>query len=82
MIVIVSSTDVKALYPSLDIEFSIKVVCEVFESSDVSIHGVDYEELLLYISLSRSTLEIQALGLSDVCPTRTGRRGPRPTIKW
>ena len=78
--VIVGSTDVKALYPSLDIDFSIQIVCEVFESSDVTVHGIDYEELGLYISLSRSAEEIEALGLSDVCPTRAGRRGRRPTI--
>ena len=32
---IIGSMDVKSLYPSLDIELTIKVVCEMFESSTV-----------------------------------------------
>ena len=78
--IIIGSTDVKALYPSLDIEFTIQVVCGVFRNSNISIHGVDYEELGLYISLNRSSDEIQALGLDTVCPARARRRGAIPTI--
>ena len=78
--VIVGSTDVKALYPSLDIEFTIQVVCEVVDSSGVTIDGMNYEEMGLYISLNRTTDEIQALGLDAVCPVRARRRGARPTI--
>ena len=78
--VIIGSTDVKALYPSLDIAFTIKTVCEVFETSDVIILGVDYEELGLYVSLNRTAEEIQAIGLEAFCPTRARRRGARPTI--
>ena len=78
--VIVGSTDVKALYPSLDIEFTVQIVCEVFETSDVTIDGIDYEELGLYISLNRTADDIQALGLDVLCPTRARRRGARPTI--
>ena len=43
--IIVGSTDVKALYPSLDVDFTIQVVCDFFETSDVVIHGVSYEEM-------------------------------------
>ena len=78
--VIVGSTDVKALYPSLDIEFTIQVVCEVVDSSGVTIDGMNYEEMGLYISLNRTADEIQALGLDAVCPVRACRRGARTTI--
>ena len=63
---VVGSTDVKALYPSLDIPFTIEVVGDVFYNSNVNIAGVDNEELGLYISLNRSVDEINALsfGLS------------------
>ena len=50
--VIVGSTDVKALYPSLDIEFTIQIVCEVVDSSGVTIDGMNYEEMGLYINLN------------------------------
>ena len=39
---IIGSTDVVALYPSLDIDFTIDKVCDVFFESDVSVQGVDY----------------------------------------
>ena len=38
---IIGSTDVVALYPSLDIEFTIDKVCEVFFESNVSVRGTD-----------------------------------------
>eukprot|EP00794_Sanderia_malayensis_P013422 gene13422-14801_t len=78
--VVIGFTDVKALYPSLDIKFTIQVVCEIFGTSDVDILGIDYEELGLYISLSRTPEEIRAVGLEEVCPTQAQRRGPKPTI--
>ena len=42
---VLGSLDVKSLYPSLDIPFTIKVVCDQFEKSDIEIEGIDYEEL-------------------------------------
>eukprot|EP00794_Sanderia_malayensis_P013423 gene13423-14802_t len=78
--VVIGSTDVKALYSSLDIEFTIQVVCEIFGTSDVNILGIDYQELGLYISLSRTPEEIRAVGLEEVFPTRAQRRGPKSTI--
>ena len=38
---IIGSTDVVALYPSLDIEFTIDKVCEVFFESNVCVRGTD-----------------------------------------
>ena len=75
---VVGSTDVKALYPSLDIPFTIEVVGDVFYNSNVNIAGVDNDELGLYISLNRSVDEINALGLRSMCPTRKhpGKRMP------
>ena len=46
---IIGSTDVVALYPSLDIEFTIDRVCEVFFESNVSVRGTDDLELGLYL---------------------------------
>ena len=39
---IIGSTDVVALYPSLDIDFTIDKLCEVFFESDIIIEGIDY----------------------------------------
>lgn len=77
---VIGSTDVKALYPSLDIDFTISKVCEVFKESDVLVSGVDYDELGLYLRLTRSNDDINTLLLADVCPTRRSNRGQYPTI--
>ena len=50
--VIVGSADVKALYPSLDVDFTVDKVCEVFYGSEVRVEGVNVEELGLYLSVS------------------------------
>ena len=51
---IIGSTNVKALYPSLDIPFAIEKVCEVFYDSDIKIDGMNYEGIGLYLSLRRT----------------------------
>ena len=75
---VIGSTKVRDLYPSLDIPFTIEVVGEVFYNSNVNIAGVDSDELGLYISLTRSVDEINALGLGPMCPTskHPGKRMP------
>ena len=51
---IIASTDVKALYPGLNIDFTIEKICEVFQESAMKIDGIDYEEMGLYLSLTRT----------------------------
>ena len=77
---IVGSMDVAALYPSLDIEFTIDKVCEVLSKSDLEIDGVDYEEVGLYLALNLTNEQINRSGLAGVCPTRRSRGGRAPTI--
>ena len=43
--VIIGSADVKALYPSLDISFTVEKVCEVFYTSGIRIDGLNEDEL-------------------------------------
>ena len=50
---IVGSADLEALYPSLDIEFTVDKVCELFEQSHVNIKEVNHKELSLYLSLNK-----------------------------
>merc|ERR1712240_688796 len=79
---IVGSLDVKALYPSLDISFSAKVVSEEFILSKVSmdIESIDYRELGLYLVLSVDEKELRDCQLYDYCPTRVSNKGRKPTI--
>ena len=77
---IIGSADVVALYPSLDIGFTINKVCEVFYESSVKVEDVDYDELGLYLVLTMKPEELEELNLTDVCPTRKSNRGRPPTI--
>ena len=74
--VVVGSADVKALYPSLDIDFTVKIVSEMFEKSAITIDGVDYEEMGLYLAYNRSTQEMEEAGISECCPKRRYNRRP------
>ena len=78
--VIVGSADVKALYPSLNIDETIKIMAEMFKVSQVEISGVDYKELALYLSLSRSEVELEEVGVKRYCPKRKSNKGMKPTI--
>ena len=77
---VVGSLDVKALYPSLDLEFTIEKVTEEFYSSKVKIEGVDYEELGLYLSLHRDERFLSDKGILNYCPRRRSRYGAPPKI--
>ena len=78
--VIIGSADVKALYPSLDIPFTVEKACEVFHTSDVQVVGVDAEELGLYLALNRTEAELRDVGLLQFCPRRQTSRGRPPTV--
>ena len=77
---VVGSADVKALYPSLDMDFTIEKVCDVFFESDIQIEGVDYEEAGLYLTINIEPEVLQTSNIADVCPTRKSKRGRKPTI--
>ncbi len=46
---VLGSTDVIALYPSLDIPDTIKVVCDMFEESKITFEGVQISSLNVII---------------------------------
>ena len=81
--VIVGSTDVKALYPSLDIPFTIEKVCEIVLKSDLKFEGMWYEEIGLYIAVNyvNKMEELEQIGLDEVCPTRNTNLGRKPTVQ-
>ena len=77
---IIGSMDVKAMYPSLDIPFTVAKVCEIFQNCDIEIKGVDYREAGLYVALNKTQREIDDMGMKHLYPQRKRARGPRPTI--
>ena len=77
---VLGSADVKALYPSLDIPFTVEIVGEMFFKSNVMIENEDYEEAGLYVALNKTEVEINSLYIKDWCPKRKNKRGPRLKI--
>ena len=77
---IIGSADVKALYPSLEIDFTIEKVCELFNRSNVNIKHINYKEIALYIALNSTEEEISNKRIDGICPKRRYTRGPRPNI--
>ena len=77
---VIGSTDVVTLYPSLDIEFTIDKVCKIFFESNISVRGTDDLELGLYLTLTTSPEVLITMGIADVCPTRKTSRGRPPTV--
>ena len=71
--------DVKALYPSLDIDHSCLVIKQLIIQSAVKFE-VDHLALSLHIAATHTQLEIKNMGLSDVVHTRIHKMGHRPSI--
>ena len=78
--IIVGSLDVKALYPSLDTEFTAEIVAKEFRQSRLEVEGVDDKELGLYLAMNKTEKELEELGLLEYCPRRKTKRGRPPTI--
>ena len=72
------SLDVKALYPSLDVDFTSKIVGEMFYKSGVNVASVNHKELGLYLALNMSPAELREKGLLDYCPERKSQPGKKP----
>ena len=77
---VIGSMDVKALYPSLDIDFTTDIVCEEFFNSEVKIENVDYAEVGLYLRLNRDEKYLKDCNIEDLCPKRIHKNGAKPKI--
>ena len=78
----IGSADVKALYPSIDVNLAAEKVAEVFLESGVEVDesSIDKRELGLYLSLNRTPMQLEALGIHQYCPKRKHKRGRPPNI--
>ena len=74
------SLDVKALYPSLDVTFTSKIVGEMFYKSGVNIASVNHKELGLYLALNRTPAQLRGKGLLNFCPQRKYTKGNKPVM--
>ena len=77
---LVGSADVKALYPSLDIEHASQIVAETFYKSEYTIEEVNTRELSLYLSLNMSPKELEEANIAQYCHTRKNKVGAPPKL--
>ena len=73
--IVVGLLDVKALYPSLDIQHTADVVGESLLNSEVKVEGINTKELGLYLALTHTDDELENIGIQRNCPTRKKKKG-------
>ena len=66
---VIGSMDVAALYPSMDIEFSVDKSVELIRESQVQFDEVNYDELGLYLVLCVEEEQLRQENLLQYCPT-------------
>ena len=76
---IVGSMDVKALYPSIDIKFSVEKCEQMLCESSIEFRHIDINELGLFLSLTTSKEELETKNIYNYCPTRNSK-GRAPTL--
>ena len=72
------SFDVDALYPSIDVDFSVQKYLELIFESEIFVE-IDYAEVGLYLSLTLDVDTLKEEGIYEYCPTRNICGRP-PTI--
>ena len=78
--ILVGSADVKALYPSLEIEHTAQIVSEEFYNSEYEAKEINKRELSLYLALNLKATEIEKLNLEKYCHKRQSNKGAPPKI--
>ena len=71
--------DVKALYPSIDIKFSVEKCEQLLCESDIEFRHIDVNELGLFLSLTSTKEELEMKDIYRYCPTRANK-GRAPTL--
>ena len=77
---IIGSMDVKALYPSIDIEFSVDRCVEMILNSSIEFKNVNIMEVGLYLALCVNGENLAEAGLENFCPTKKRSKGRPPKI--
>ena len=77
---LVGSADVRALYPSLDINHTAEIVAQTFYESKYEMEETDSKEIGLYLAINMTAEEIEKEELTKYCPKRKNKYGAPPVI--
>ena len=75
---VVGGMDVSALYPNLLAIPSTQIITEVFMETDITIEGINWEEVGKYLAINLTREEIRNLGLQEVVSSRAKVGGCHP----
>ena len=74
------STDVKSLYPSLQVEPCADIVARMLTESSLKVEGVNWDQAVFYLALTLDRAKVTELGLDEVVPKWRKARGRAPGI--
>ena len=74
------STDVQSLYPKLQVRECASIIARLLREGRLLIEGVNWDQAVLYLALTKTRQEVEELGLGEVVPRRKGARGRAPGI--
>ena len=74
------STDVQSLYPKLQVRECADIISRLLRKGRLVVEGLNWDQAVLYLALTRTRQEVEELGLAEVVPKRRGARGRAPGI--
>ena len=74
------STDVKALYPSLQAKPCAAIIARLLNESRLVVEGVNWDHAVFHLALTLTRAKVEELGLGDVVPRWRKDRGRAPGI--
>ena len=79
---VIFSTDVKSLYPSLDAKQCVAIITKLVKDSRLVVEGVDWDQAVLYLAVTLTRDKVDEFGLQEIVPAwrRAGGRGRPPGI--
>ena len=66
---VIFSTDVKSLYPSLDAKQCVAIITKLVKESRLVIEGINWDQAALYLAVTLTSDKVQEFGLQEVVPT-------------
>ena len=62
------STDVKSLYPRLEVEPCAAIVAQMLRECRLEVEGVNWDQAVYYLALTLDRAKVTELGLDEVVP--------------
>ena len=79
--VFVGSLDAKALFPSLKIKESAKLVARRIQDAEVKFENVGYKWASMYFALSMEFTDVVRQDIQSIVPRKRAKRGSDPTVR-